>query len=141
MDAVSYSTILLDKVCNMLLLITIQQVDERNLNHGVTTWALAHCSTCATYKHLRCECRVIDSHIELEQLVLCGSRYALACEVDTMTHIEQVVNRWYESDMCLVIDEVWIGLDGSSHLSEVIALLKLNVNHTAMDARTHRDCH
>ena len=125
----------------MLFPISIQQVNKRNFNHCITTWLLTHCRTRTTDKNLGSERRVIDSHVELEQLVLGCTRNTLACEVDTVAHIKEVIYTWNFLYMCLVIDEIWIGLDGCSDLIEVITLLYLNINHTTMYSGTNRDCH
>ena len=45
-------------------------VDNRNLNHCIATRLLTHCGTRHTYQHLRGKRRIIDTHIEFEQLVL-----------------------------------------------------------------------
>ena len=140
MDAVSILA-LLYQMRYMLLSIAIQQVDEWYLNHSVATWSLAHCCACAAHKNLSCKRRVVDSHIELEQLVLCHSRNALAGEVHAVTHVKQVVNARNLLHMCLVIDKIWVGLDCSCNLVEVVTLLNLNINHAAVYACTYRNCH
>ena len=140
MDAVSILA-LLYQMCYMLLSIAIQQVDERDFNHCVATGGLTHCGTCTAHKNLGCERGVVYSHIELEQLVLCHSRHALACEVHAVTHVEEVVNTRNFLDVCLVVDKIWVGLYGSCNLIEIIALLNLNIYHAAVYACTHRDCH
>ena len=140
MDAVSILA-LLYQVCNMLLPVTAQQVDERNFNHCVATWSLAHCGTCTANKHLGCQRGVVDAHIELEQLILCCTRNTLAGEVHAVTHIKQIVNARNFLDVRLVIDKIWVGLYGCCNLIEVIALLNLNINHAAVYACTYRNCH
>ncbi len=125
----------------MLFPVAVEQVNERNLNHCIATRLLAHCGTRAAHKHLGCERGIVYSHIELEQLVLCCTRDALACEVDTVPHIKQVIDTRHLFNVCLVIDKVWVGLDGCCHLIEIISFFNLNINHTAVYACTHRDCH
>ena len=137
----SFSISVLYQVCNMLFPITVQQVNERNLNHCVATGSLAHCGTCTAHKNLGCERRIVYAHIELEQLVLCCARNALAGEVHAMSHVEQVVDARNLLDVCLVVDKVWVGLDGCSNLVKVVALLNLNIYHAAMYACANWDCH
>ena len=128
-------------MCNVLFPIAVEKVDERNLNHCVATWLLAHCGACTADKNLRCERGVIDAHIKLEQLVLRCTRNTLTGEVHAVTHIKQVINARHLLYVGLVIDKIWVGLYGCSNLFKVAALLNLNINHTAVYACTHRDCH
>ena len=140
MDVVSILA-LLYQMRYMLLSIAVQQVDEWYLNHSVATWSLAHCCACAAHKNLCCKRRVVDSHIELEQLVLCCTRNTLTCEVHTVAHIEEIVNARNLLNVSLVIYKVWIGLDCCCNLVEVVTLLNLNINHAAVYACTYRNCH
>lgn len=95
---------------NMLFPVAVEKVDNRNLNHCITTRTLAHGSTRTTNKHLGCERRIIYSHVELEKLVLCDTRYALACKVHTMTHVKQIIHTWNLFHMSLIIDKIRVGL-------------------------------
>ena len=58
-----------------------------------------------------------------------------------MTHVKQCIYAGHEFHVCLIVHEVGIGLDGGSHLVEVVAILQFDVHHTAMDARTGVDSH
>ena len=117
----------LHQVCNMLFPVAIEKVDYRNLYHSVATGSLAHCRTCTAHKHLGCQCRVVDFHIELEELVLRNTRNALTCEVHTVTHIKKVIDTRHLLYVCLVVDEIGVGLDCRCHLIEVIALLEFDI--------------
>ena len=125
----------------MLLSVAIQQVDERYFNHCVATGCLTHCGTCTTHKNLGCERGIVDAHVELEQLVLCHSRNTLACEIHTMSHVKQVVHARNLLYVCLVVDKVWVGFNGSCNLIEVISLLNLNIYHAAVYACAYRNGH
>ena len=77
--------IFLYQVCNPLFTVARQKIDNRNLNHCIATRLLTHCSTCHTYQHLRSKRRIIDAHVEFEQLVLCFSGNALTGQVYTVS--------------------------------------------------------
>ena len=69
-----------------------KHVDNRNLNHCVASWLLAHRSAGYVNENLSGECRVVDAHVELHALVLCLSAYALANKVYTVSHVANLVD-------------------------------------------------
>ena len=61
------------QVCYQLLAVAVEHIDDGNLDHGVRTRLLAHGSASHVHEHLTGERRVIDAHVELEELVLCNT--------------------------------------------------------------------
>ena len=133
--------IFLYQVCNPLFTVARQKVDNRNLNHCIATRLLTHCSTCHTYQHLRSKRRVIDAHVEFEQLVLCFSGNALTGQVYTVSHIKQCIYARNKFHMRFVIYKIWIGFDGGSYFVKFVTIVQFDVYHTAMYARTGRNRH
>ena len=69
------------------------------------------------------------------------TRNTLAHEIDTMTNVVEVINTRNLLNVSLIVDEVWISLDGSFNSLEISTFLKLDINHAAMDACAYRDGH
>lgn len=126
---------------NIVFTIARKEVDHGHFNHRIATCLLLHGGTCYAYEHLASKGRIVDLHIEVEELILRSAAHALAGEVYAMAHVDYVVDRGHEVHVGLVGSEVRIGLDGSSHLVEVVAIFNLNIYHAAMDALACRNCH
>ena len=47
-----------------------QHVDDGNLNHRVAAWLQAHRGASHVDKHLTCQSRIVNLHVELQTLVL-----------------------------------------------------------------------
>lgn len=114
--------------------LTRQHVDDRNLNHRVATRLLTHGGTSHIDQYLSRQSGVVDTHIELETLVLRLTTHALADQVDTMTHILHGIHRLHGEDMRLVISEIGVSLDILRHLLQGVTILQLDIYHAAMDA-------
>ena len=119
----------------------MEHVDDGNLYHRVGTGLLAHGGAGYIDQYLTGEGGIVDAHVELEELVLGGARYALASEVHAVAHILEVVDAGYLYHVGLIVHEIGVGLDGCSHFIEVIALLEFDVYHAAMDASAYGDGH
>ena len=102
---------------------------------------LAHGSTGCIDQYLRGEGRIVNLHVELEQLVVCLSANTFAHEVYTMTYIVQGIHALHLEYVCLVGREVRVGLYLFGHLFKRCTLFKLYIHHTAMYAFAHRDSH
>ena len=132
---------LLNKVSDKVFSVAIEKVDHRYLNHGVATGLLTHRRARRTDKHLTGQCRVVDTHIELKQLILSLARNALASHIDTVAHILEFVDTWHLDNVSLIVDKVSVGLNRSRHLIEIVAIFKLNVDHATMDTCAGRNSH
>ena len=128
-------------MCDKALTIAWEHIDYRNLNHCVATWLLLERSTCYVYEYLCGKSRVINLHVELEELVVCLTTYALTSEVYAMTNVVKCVNALYLEYVSLVACEVWVSLDCFCNLCKVSTFLKLYINHTTVDTLTYRDSH
>ena len=124
-----------------LLTVTWEIVDDGNLNHGVATWLLLHGGTCNIDEHLSSEGRVVNLHIELEELVVGLATDALASEVDTVTYVIEGIDALYLEDMGLIVGEVWVCLDSLGDLSEVSTGLEFYIDHATVYAFAYRDGH
>ena len=64
-----------------LFAVARKEVDDGDFYHGVAPRLLLHGSACHAHKYLCSQCRIVDAHIELEQLIL---RFTgkLPCESD-----------------------------------------------------------
>ena len=80
-------------------------------------------------------------HVEFEQLVLGLSRYAFAYQVDTVSHVQQLVYTRYFYDVGFIVDEVGVGFNGSGYFLELVSFLYLYVYHAAVNARAGGDGH
>ena len=85
--------------------------------------------------------RVVDAHVELEELVLGFAGDTLAGEVDAMPHVKEVIDALDLEDVGLVVGKIVVGFDAAGNVLEVIAGLQLDVYHAAVDARARRDGH
>ena len=88
-----------------------EHVDDGNLNHRVAGGLEAHRGASHIDKNLTGEGGIIDLHVELQALVLGLTADALADEVDTMTHVTNVVDALYLEDVRLVAGEIGVSLD------------------------------
>jgi len=118
-----------------------EEVDWRNLDHGVAARALAEHGARAADENLTCEGWVVDLHGEAEILVGRGARHAVADEVDAMADIVESLDARDLDDVCLVVGEVVVGLDGCGNVIEFITVFELDVDHAAVDARSEGDGH
>ena len=128
-------------MCDKALTIAWEHIDNRNLNHCVATRLLLERSTCYVDEYLCSKSRVVNLHVELEELVVCLTRNTLTSEVYAMTNIIECVNALYLEYVCLITCEVWVSLDSLCNLSKVSTFLKLYIYHTAVDTLTYRDSH
>ena len=133
--------VLLYQVSDKLLAVTLQHIDNRNLNHCVATRLLTHRSTGYINKYLTSKSRVVDAHSKLHALVLCLAANTLADKMNTMTHIAYSIYRRNSKYMSLVVGKVRVGLNGSCNVFKVGTILKLNVYHTAMQSLALRNSH
>ena len=69
-----------------------QHVDHWQLNHGVASWLLTDRGACHVHENLTGEGGVVDAHGELHALVLRRSANALTCEVNSVSHVLNVIN-------------------------------------------------
>ena len=99
-------------MCNQLFAVAGQHVDDRDFNHGVASRALLHGSTGHVDQHLSRQCRVVDVHVEFEQLVLRLAGNAFAGQVHAVSHVFQVVDAGHLHHVGLVTGKVGVGLDG-----------------------------
>ena len=58
-----------------------------------------------------------------------------------MSHIFQVVHAVNLDHMRFVVHKIVVRLDGSSYFIKIISFFHFDINHTTMNACTHRDCH
>jgi hypothetical protein len=100
-------------MCYQLLTVTMEHIDDGNFYHRIGAGLLTHGGAGCIDKHLTGEGRVVDAHVELEELVLGNARYTLAREVHTVTHILEVIHARYLYYVGLIIHKIGIGLDGS----------------------------
>ena len=128
-------------MCYEFFLVAWQHVDDRNLNHSVTTWLLLERSTCHINKHLCCEGRVVNLHIEFEELVVGLTTDTLTSKVYSMTNIIESINAINSEDMSLIISKVWVSFDSLCYLFEFCALFEFYIYHTAMNTFSDRNCH
>ena len=118
-----------------------QHVDNRNLHHRVAARLQAHGGASHVDEHLTCESRVVDTHVELQTLVLRLAADALAHKVHAVPHVAHVVDALHLEHMCLVRGEIRIGLDVLRHILQLGSLFQFHIYHTAMDALTQRNGH
>ena len=137
----SFLIYVLYQVADEVLLVAWEHVDDRDFNHGVGSWLLLHGCTCHVDEDLCGEGRVVDFHVEFEQLIVSLATDTLANKVNSMTNIVEGINTRNLLHVSLVIHEVGVSLNGCFHRLEVGPFLKLYIYHTAMDACTHRNGH
>ncbi len=97
---------------NDVLTIARQIVYDGNLYHGVSTWLLLECCTGSIYQYLSSKGGVIDFHVELEELVVGLTTYALANQIHTMAYIVQLIYTLNLKDMRLIASKIGVGFDG-----------------------------
>ena len=88
-----------------------EHVDDGNLDHRVAGRLEAHGGTSDIDQNLTGEGRIVDLHVELQTLVLGLTADALADEVDTMTHVANIIDALYLEDVRLVVREIGVSLD------------------------------
>ena len=66
------------EVADDFLAVAREIVDDGDFNHGVCTGLLTHGSASHIDEHLRCEGRIVDAHVELEELIVRLAAHALA---------------------------------------------------------------
>ena len=84
---------------NQFFVLARKQVDDRYFYHRVATGLLFHRGTGHANQYLSRQRRIVDMHVELEQLVLGFSGYAFACQVDAVSHVQQLVYTRYFYDV------------------------------------------
>ena len=126
-------------MCDEGFAVAGQVVDDGNLDHGVSTGALAQRSAGDVDQYLRGEGGIVDLHVEREELIVRATRDTFAREVDTVTHIVEGIDRSHGLYVRFVVDEIGIGLDGGFNPGEISAGLEFDVNHTAVNAGAEGD--
>ena len=58
-----------------------------------------------------------------------------------MSHIFQVVHTVNLYHMRFVVNKIVVRLDSCGYFIEIISFFHFDINHTAMNACSHRDCH
>ena len=96
---------------NQFFVLARKQVDDRYFYHRVATGLLFHRGTGHANQYLSRQRRIVDMHVELEQLVLGFSGYAFACQVDAVSHVQQLVYTRYFYDVGFIVDEIGIGFE------------------------------
>src|SRR5699024_7146737 len=124
----------LHELSNPCFFFSRQQVHYRDLDQGISSRLLFHGCTGCTHKNLCRESRIIDAHIETEQLVLCISGNTFAFHQHTVSHVFECLYIFHLENMGLIMDEIIIGLDSLSYGWEVESILQFNIYHPAMDA-------
>ena len=136
---VSFFNVLTEELYQMLdevSAITGEHVDDRNLDHRVATGLQAHGGTGYIDEYLTRQGGVVDTHVELQALILRLTADTLADEVHAVTHITHIIDTGDLEHVRLVRGEVGVGLDGGSHLVEFGTILEFHIHHTAMDTLT-----
>lgn len=128
-------------MCDELLAASGQHVYHRKFYHRIASGLLSKRRAGYVDKYLSCQCGVVDAHVELETLILCGSADTLAHEVHTVSHVAYSVYRLNSENVCLVAGEIRVGLDCLCHLVEACAILEFNVYHTAVYTLAERNGH
>lgn len=118
------------------LAVAWQEVDNRNLDHCVAAGLLLHSCAGCVHKHLTCERRVVYLHLELEKLILSLARNTLALKQNTVSHVAAVVDAGNRNHVQLIVCEIIVGFQLVVNLLSGEAILKLNVNQTAVNAGT-----
>ena len=85
-----------------LVAVAREIVNDRNLYHRIASRLLPHRGSRDIDEDLSGESGVVDRHIEFEALVLCLSRHAFTHEMHSVSHILDIVNRFYLEDVCLI---------------------------------------
>ena len=114
--------------------IALEHVDDGYLYHGIAAGLQTHGSTGHIYQHLTREGGIVDTHVELQTLVLGLTAHSLAHQVDTMSHVAHVINTLYLKDMSLIVGKIGVCLDGLGHLFEIGTLFEFHVYHAAVYA-------
>ena len=110
---------------NQFFALARKQVDDRYFYHRVATGLLFHRGTGHANQYLSRQRRIVDMHVELEQLVLGFSGYAFACQVDAVSHVQQLVYTRYFYDVGFIVDEIGIGFDGCGYFRKLVSFLYL----------------
>ena len=118
-----------------------EHVDDGNLDHRVAGGLEAHRGASDIDQNLTGEGRIVDLHVELQTLVLGLTADALADEVDTMTHVANIIDALYLEDVRLVAGEIGVSLDILRDLFECEAVLQLDIYHATVDAFAQGDSH
>ena len=118
-----------------------EHVDDGNLDHRVAGGLEAHRGASDIDQYLTGEGGIVDLHVELQTLVLGLTADALADEVDTMTHVANIIDALYLEDVRLVAGEIGVSLDVLRDLFECEAVLQLDIYHATMDAFAQGDGH
>ena len=126
---------------NQFFVLARKQVDDRYFYHRVATGLLFHRGTGHANQYLSRQRRIVDMHVELEQLVLGFSGYAFACQVDAVSHVQQLVYTRYFYDVGFIVDEIGIGFDGCGYFRKLVSFLYLYIYHAAVNTRTGGDGH
>src|SRR5574344_886363 len=113
----------LHEMRDMQLPIAWQKVNNRNLYHSIAPRLLSERCSCHIHENLSCKSGIVDRHREFHTLVLGLSRNALANEMNTMTHVTNIVYRRNLENVCLIRSKIRVCLDGCSNLFETRTLL------------------
>lgn len=122
-------------------LIAREIVDRRDFDERIASWLLLKYGTGGSHEDLTRQGRIIDTHIELEALVLRCTRDTLTDEVDAVSDIVESINALDLLNVCLIACEIRVGLDSGSDLIEIVTIQKFNIDHASVDTGSDRDCH
>ena len=128
-------------MCDYLLTVAGKIVNDRNLNHCIGSGLLLHAGTGCIDHHLGCEGWIVDAHVELEELVVCGSTHTLTHQIDTMAHIIEIGHAGHLLNMRLVVHEIRVGLHCGFNRLEIYTFFQFDIHHAAMNASTHGNGH
>ena len=101
----------------------MQQINHRNLNHGVASRLLTHGSTGTAYHYLSGQSRIVDAHIELEQLIMSRTTHPLAHKVHTMRHIIKCLHIVHHHHMRFIMRKIVVRLQQCLYLCRVNTFL------------------
>ena len=123
----SYADKRLYQVSDPLFAVARKEVDDGDFYHGVAPRLLLHGSACHAHNYLCSQCRIVDAHIELEQLILRFTGNSLASQIYTVSHIEQCVYAGHKFYMCLVVHEVRVCLDGCGYFFKLVYVFQFDL--------------
>ena len=79
----------LDQLGDEGLAVAGAEIHGRDFRQGVATGGQSHAGASGTYHDLSGQSRVVNAHLELEDLVLRGARYTLALHVNAVAHVAE----------------------------------------------------
>ena len=124
-------------MANEFFLVAWEHIDDRDFNHGVGSWLLLHGCTCHVDEDLCGEGRVVDFHVEFEQLIVSLATDTLANEVHAMADVVERVNGSNLLDVGFVVHEIRVSLDGLGNGVEIGTFFEfdMKINNPALTAQ------